>query len=409
MAAIKISANRCTGCGFCLKVCPVSCITLKEKLAVIDENACTRCGACRQACFALWEKSADKTIFNAVEIEASAGAKRDLSGYKNVWCFAEVLHGKLSPAAFELLHIGRKLADGLGEKLCAVVMGKDVSGFCPELAQRGADIVYACSAPELENFVDENYAKCLAALVAEKKPNKLIFPATTLGRSLAAKAAILADTGLTADVTDLTLDKETGLMQATRPTFGGNLMATIVCADRRPEMCSLRPLTYPQSPKDESRKGEIIPFAFNPASHGAKAKFISFVPEEAGELDIGAAEIIVSGGRGLGKPEGFELIRKLAHALGGAVGASRAAVDSGWIAYRHQIGLTGKTVKPKLYLAFGISGQVQHTAGMSSSDLIVAVNRDPAAPLMEQAAYTVEADLYEFIPALLEELSKPVQ
>ena len=204
----------------------------------------------------------------------------------------------------------------------------------------------------------------------------------------------------------MVIHKEDGQLHATRPTFGGNLMATITCAHTRPEMCSLRPMAYAKAAKETGRKGEVIEFAFDEGKFTSLAKFLQFIKSEGEGLDLSEAEIIVAGGRGLGKPEGFALLEKLARRLGGAVAASRAPVDSGWIEYRRQIGLTGRTVKPKLYIACGISGQIQHMAGCSGSDVIVAINKDPNAPIMKMAHYAVEGDLYEVIPAMLEALGE---
>ncbi len=326
--------------------------------------------------------------------------------WKNVWIFAQTARGKLSPTAYELLNAGRKLADDLGEKLCAVLLGSDVKKFAQDMFDHGADAVYVCDAAQLENYVDDVYAKTLSDMIACYKPNKFLLPATNLGRSLSAKTAILAKTGLTADATEVVIHKEDGQLHATRPTFGGNLMATITCAHTRPEMCSLRPMAYAKSAKETGRKGEVIEFAFDEGKFTSLAKFLQFIKSEGEGLDLSEAEIIVAGGRGLGKPEGFALLEKLARRLGGAVAASRAPVDSGWIEYRRQIGLTGRTVKPKLYIACGISGQIQHMAGCSGSDVIVAINKDPNAPIMKMAHYAVEGDLYEVIPAMLEALGE---
>lgn len=327
-----------------------------------------------------------------------------MKDFKNVWIFAQAQRGKLSPTAYELLTAGRKLADDLGEKLCAVLLGHDVEKFAKDLFEHGADTVYVCDHPALENYVDDVYAKVLADMVAEYKPNKFLLPATNLGRSLSAKAAVFIGTGLTADATEVVINKEDGQLHATRPTFGGNLMATITCAHTRPEMCSLRPMSYEKAARTEGRTGEVIKFAFDPAKHTSLAKFLQFIKSEGDGLDLSEAEVIVAGGRGVGKAEGFALLKKLADRLGGAVAASRAPVDNGWIDYRYQIGLTGRTVKPKLYIACGISGQIQHMAGMSGSDVVVAVNKDPQAPIMKVANYAVEGDLYDVIPAMLEAL-----
>lgn len=327
-----------------------------------------------------------------------------MKDWKNVWILAEVNHGKLSPTAYELLNAGRKLADDLGEKLCAVLLGSGVKALAQDLFEHGADVAYVCDAEPLAQYVDDVYAKTLAAMIAQYKPNKFLLPATNLGRSLSAKTAIFAGTGLTADATEVVIHKEDGQMHATRPTFGGNLMATITCARTRPEMCSLRPMAYAKAARVSGRTGEVIAFPFDVAKYTSLAQFIRFIKSQGEGLDLSEAEVIVAGGRGLGKPEGFALLEKLARRLGGAVGASRAPVDSGWIEYRRQIGLTGRTVKPKLYIACGISGQIQHMAGCSGADVIVAINKDPNAPIMKIAHYALEGDLYEVIPAMLEQL-----
>ncbi len=325
---------------------------------------------------------------------------------KNVWIFAQVTAGKLSPTAYELLQAGRGLADKLGEKLAAVLLGSHVKELATDLIEHGADMVYVCEATELEHFVDDVYAKALAAMVKTYQPNKFLLPATNMGRALSAKTAILVGTGLTADATEVAIHQEDGQLYATRPTFGGNLMATITCARTRPEMCSLRPMSYPKATAQKGRIGEIIEFDFDKQKYISPAKFVAFIKSEGQGLDLSEAEVIVAGGRGLGKAEGFALLEKLAQRLGGTVAASRPAVDSGWIEYRRQIGLTGQTVKPKLYIACGISGQIQHMAGCSGADVIVAINKDPQAPIMQLAQYAVVGDIYDIIPAMLEELNK---
>ena len=327
----------------------------------------------------------------------------NLKDYKNVWIFAQAQRGKLSPTAYELLTAGRKLADDLHEKLCAVLLGHNVQNFAQDLINHGADVVYVCDDKALENYMDDTYARVLADMVAQYKPNKFLIPATNMGRSLSAKTAVLVGTGLTADATDVTINAADGQLHATRPTFGGNLMATITCAKTRPEMCSLRPMAYEKAPAQTGRKGEVITFAFDAKKYiSPLAKFVEFIQSKEGGLDLSEAEVIVAGGRGVGSKDGFKLLEKLAARLGGAVGASRGPVDSGWIDYRYQIGLTGRTVKPKLYIACGISGQIQHMAGMSGANVIVAINKDPNAPIMKAAHFALEGDLHEVVPTLLE-------
>lgn len=329
----------------------------------------------------------------------------NLKDYQNVWIFAQVQHGKLSPTAYELLTAGRKLADALNEKLCAVLLGYNVKQVAQDLMEHGADIVYVCDEPALENYLDDTYAHVLAEMVAQYKPNKFLIPATNMGRALSAKTAVFVGTGLTADATDVTINQADGQLHATRPTFGGNLMATITCAKTRPEMCSLRPMAYEKAPAQPGRRGEIVDVKIDVQKYVTPlAKFVQFIQSKEGGLDLSEAEVIVAGGRGVGSKDGFKLLEKLATRLGGAVGASRGPVDSGWIDYRYQIGLTGRTVKPKLYIACGISGQIQHMAGMSGAGVIVAINKDPNAPMMKAAHFALEGDLHEVVPAMLEAL-----
>ncbi len=326
----------------------------------------------------------------------------NLQDYKNVWIFAQAQRGKVSPTAYELLTAGRKLADELGEKLCAVLVGFEVAPFAQDLIEHGADRVYVCDDPALENYLDDTYARILTDMVRTYKPNKFLLPATNMGRALSAKTAVFVGTGLTADATDVSIHTDDGQLYATRPTFGGNLMATITCAKTRPEMCSLRPMAYEKAVAQPGRKGEVIEVACEPTKYPAPlAQFVQFIQRKDGGLDLSEAEVIVAGGRGVGSKEGFKLLEKLAARLGGGVAASRGPVDSGWIDYRYQVGLTGRTVKPKLYIACGISGQIQHMAGMSGANVIVAINKDPQAPMMKAAHYALEGDLHEVIPAML--------
>lgn len=336
---------------------------------------------------------------------------QDTAQYKGVWCFGEIRRGKLVPTIFELLNVGKQLAESLKEKLCVVVVGHNLDQWTKELFESGADIVYLIDNPELANFVDEAYARVLADLMNKEKPNKVLLPASTVGRSLAGRLGTALNTGAAADCTELTISAGTnglkqGSLVAVRPTYGGNVLASVACENSRPEIASVRAMVFARAEKTQGKTGEVVKVAVDPSQWNLRTKFVSFTPEQSAEIDIASADKIVSGGRGLGKAEGFEAIRSLAKALHAAVGASRAAVDSGWIAYRHQVGLTGRTVRPKLYVACGISGQVQHLAGMGQSEVIVAINRDAECPMMKLATFSVEADLYEFIPLIVEELQK---
>jgi len=273
-----------------------------------------------------------------------------------------------------------------------------------DLIARGADRVYAVSDPALDRYQTGSYAQALTHLVREHRPAVVLLGATSMGRDLASRVAARLEAGLTADCTELQIDPETRNLVQIRPAFGGNLMATIVCPDHRPQMATVRPKVMRPLPRDDSRRGEGIPVKPEISVDGLTTRLLEAAHEGADAVNLQEAEVIVSGGRGLGKPEHFALLRELADALGGVVGASRAAVDSGWISAYHQVGQTGKTVQPKLYIACGISGAVQHLAGMQSSDVIVAINRDPDAPIFKVATYGIVGDVLEIVPALTEKV-----
>jgi caffeyl-CoA reductase-Etf complex subunit CarE len=421
---IYVVPDRCTGCTACSKVCPVTCIDMVPrpeadkakgvkwpKLAIIDEEKCIFCGACVDTCNQLGDKAKKPDIFHAIVMEkeqvTSTGPALDPTAYKGVWCYAEQRHGQLQPTIYELLNVGRQLADSLTEELCAVLIGNNVSdpALAQDLFDHGADKVYIFDDPIFAQFLDEAYAAALTELIKQEKPNKLLMPASTIGRSFGSRVAIMANTGITADATELSIDttgKKT--LNATRPSFGGNLMATILCEKHRPEMATVRPMAFARAPKTPGRQGKVMKVKCDPSKWNIRAKFVQFVPEESKVEDITTADKIVSGGQGLGKADGFKLIEELAKQLGAAVGASRAVVDKGWIPYRHQIGLTGRTVRPKLYIACGISGAIQHLAGMSSSEFIVAINKKADEPMMMLANLAVEGDVYEILPAFIKEL-----
>ena len=326
---------------------------------------------------------------------------------KGVWCVAEFLRGKVQPSLYELITCGRKLADELGQPLSVVLIGDQVAGLAEGLGACGVARSYLIEHPAFAAFVDELHARALAELIAKEKPAAVLLPSSTAGRSLAARAAALAGAGLASEIVEASVaDKATSALRLTRACSGGAYLVPVTCAKRRPVMATVRPGSYPKAESKNGHKAEVVRVPADPASWGARTKFIGFEPEASQTVDLAQADVIVSGGFGLGKAEGFKLVEDLAKVLGGAVGASRRAVDIGWIPYRHQVGLTGRTVKPKLYIAVGISGQVQHLAGMNRSDVIVSINNDPASPLMQMADFAVEGDLYEILPALIEEAKK---
>ena len=389
---IKVDLEKCTGCGVCVGSCSFGSIVMSGEYPHIKDD-CRLCGSCVDAC-----------LEGAITIKETE-RKTDISEYKGILVFAEQRKDVVHPVAYELLGKGRELADQLGEPLYAVVIGSDLGKASDELASRGADKVFVYDDPALADFRDDPYSALLKRLVDEEKPSIFLIGATFIGRSLGPKVAACLETGLTADCTGLDIDPETRLLLQTRPAYGGNIMATIICSDRRPQMATVRYKVMREAKSDLSKKGEIVEKPVDMSELPDRVKILDFQP--APELvSIVDAEIVVSGGKGLGEPPGFKLIEELAHALGGAVGASRPTVDEGWREYRHQVGLSGRTVRPKLYMACGISGAVQHLAGMKTSDVIISINKDPEAPIFSVSTLGVVGDLYEVIPRLIEKIRK---
>jgi len=392
---IEIITDKCVGCQACISACPYDAIYMEGKLAVIDFDKCTLCGACVESC-----------KFEAILLRKEEEATKEISSYKNIWVVAEQKKGLIQSVTYELLGKGRELADKLGIELCAVLLGSNMEAKCDELIWRGAQKVYFVDSPKLEQYRNEPYANLLVELINEYKPEIVLCGATSIGRSLVSRVAVKIDAGLTADCTGLDIDEERGLLLQTRPAFGGNIMATIICPNHRPQMATVRHKVMKEAEVDKARKGEIIKKSFGDKFLSSRTKVLETVEEEGQGVNLSEADIIISGGRGLGKPESFALLHELADVIGGAVGASRAAVDADWIAYSHQVGQTGKTVCPKIYISCGISGQIQHLAGMSSSDIIVAINKDPDAPIFKVANYGIVGDLFEIIPALIKKFKE---
>lgn len=391
---IKVITDKCYGCKVCMPSCPFGIIEIVDKKAVIKDG-CNLCGACVSAC-----------KFKAIEITREVEAKIDKSLYKGVWVFAEQREGKLANVTLELLGEGRKLADELREPLVAVILGKGIEPLAKKLIAHGADKVFVADAPELEHFLEDSYTQVIVDLVKRESPNIILYGATAMGRSLAPKVAARLETGLTADCTGLEVDvAERNLLQ-TRPAFGGNLMATILCPNHRPQMATVRPKVFKPLAEDSSRTGEIVAVDLASTKWDLRAKVLEVVKETGYAVNLEEANIIVSGGRGLCDPKNFAMVEELAKVLGGAVGASRAAVDAGWVPYAHQVGQTGKTVGPKIYFACGIHGAIQHMAGMSSSDIIIAINKNPDAPIFKIATYGIVGDAREILPLLTKEFQK---
>ena len=325
-----------------------------------------------------------------------------LDEYKGVWIIAEQRNGKVLNIALELLGEGRKLADKLNVKLTAVLLGNDIVKEAEKLIKYGADEVLKVEHELLEVYTTDGYTKVITELIKERKPEIVVIGATTIGRDLGPRIAGSVGTGLTADCTELGIDETDGKLLQTRPAFGGNLMATIICPKNRPQMSTVRPGVMEKARFDKNRRGVVEDIDPNIEAKDIIAKVIDVVKSEKKEVNLTDAPIIVSGGRGLGNAEGFRLIEELAEKLGGVVGSSRAAVDNGWIDSPHQVGQTGTTVRPKLYIACGISGAIQHQAGMLESECIVAINKNPDAPIFNIADYGIVGDLYDIIPAIIE-------
>ena len=388
---IQIILEKCTGCTLCVKACPFGAIKIINKKAIIDLDKCNLCGACVPAC---------KLKAVLLEKEERAALNPSLKDYKGIWVFIEQKKGKVQSVSYELLGKAQELAEKLSSQVSAVFLGNDIEDQIDELIWRGADNVYIVQAPELANFQDEPYTNVLVKLIEKYKPEIFLCGATAIGRSLVSRVAVKINAGLTADCTGLDIDPQKKILLQTRPAFGGNIMATIISPNHRPQMSTVRHKVMQTLPVDKHRKGKIIKETFSSAIYASRAKLLDIVEEIESLVNIAEADIIVSGGRGMGGPENFKLLEELAHVLGAAVGASRAAVDSGWMPYSHQVGQTGRTVAPKIYFACGISGQIQHLVGMQSSKIIIAINKDPDAPIFKVATYGIVADLFQIIPAL---------
>ncbi|MDA8433207.1 MAG: FAD-binding protein [Nitrospiraceae bacterium] len=389
---IKVNKDKCTGCETCLSSCPYDSIIVKDGKAEITE-LCQLCRSCLSVC-------PEGAIFE-VEEEADKKEKEEGSG---VWVFAEQRDGEIAGVSFELLGAGRRLAEKLGCGVSAVFFGGTATD-AEELIRWGADKVYLCGDEMFRSFNDEPYANLLSELILRHKPEVVLAGATPIGRSFFPRVAAKLKTGLTADCTSLDIDGETKNLLQVRPAFGGNIMATILCPHTRPQMATVRPRVMKRGEYDGSRRGEIVKVGAD--NVGSRTKVIETV-REVSEMSVNLQEanIIIAGGRGVGGEKGFQLLYELAAAFGGCVGASRAAVDEGWIPYRHQVGQTGKTVGPKLYIACGISGAVQHLVGMQSSDIIVAINKNPDAPIFNVATYGIVGDLFEILPLLIKKIKE---
>jgi electron transfer flavoprotein alpha subunit len=390
MSGITVYKDKCTGCALCVKACPFGAITMVDKKPVIDLDKCTLCGSCVEAC----------RKFGAIEIVRTTTQTPDIEKYKGVWVFVEQRKGVVAPVTYELLGKARELADKLKVEVAGVLLGHNVKAKAQDLIHRGADKVYVVDDPKLEHLLDEPYARIVTNLIRKHRPEILLCPATTIGRSVISRVAVQLRVGLTADCTGLDVNVDERYLMQTRPAFGGNIMATILSKHHRPQLATVRHKVMKEAAVDPKRKGVIEVVEFDKTFFISRAKVLSVVDEVTSNVNIAEANVIVSGGRAMGGAENFKMLEELAKVLNGAVGASRAAVDEGWMPYSHQVGQTGKTVCPTVYIACGISGQIQHLVGMQSSDVIIAINRDPSAPIFNIANYGIVGDLFEIVPLL---------
>ena len=419
--AIEILKEKCIGCGQCFKSCPYDAFEFEPydgnklgKVAKVNAK-CSFCNQCLTAC-----------KFGAIQ-EKKQEAAVDLSAYKHIWVFAEQRQGKIQNVALELIGEGKRLAKDISDdtQLCAVLIGNNIDHLAQECFEYGAEKVYMVQDPLLENYTTDGYTKVMKQLIDEYKPEIVLYGATHIGRDFAPRIAARCNTGLTADCTHLDVkvskyiefakanttldtstldpnDPSTGIKQ-TRPAFGGNLMATIICPKTRPQMSTVRPGVMQKQERVPGATGEIVNVKPDIKASDIRIEIKDIVKSMKEMVSLTDAKIICSGGRGLGDASGFELIQKFADKVGGVVGSSRAAVDAGWIDHSHQVGQTGTTVKPEIYFACGISGAIQHLAGMQTSNCIVAINKDPDAPIMEVADYAIVGDLYKVIPEIIAE------
>ena len=441
---LKIIAEKCIGCELCVGICPFDAVVCEDNIAVIDYEKCTVCRKCLKVCptecLYVEEPPAEEEPAEAAapveEAPAPVEAKVEaapvaaaptpapaapeetdweaeerrheievadrLAAYEGVWVWVEHHAGDPHLVSWELLGKARDLADARKNEVAAVVLGSNVEHLAHEAGHYGADVVYLIDDPALEWYRTDSYTHGITKLIREYKPEIMLMGATTTGRDLAGSVATDIGTGLTADCTGLDIDELTGLLRQTRPAFGGNIMATILTREYRPQMSTVRPRVMTALPRDPSREPRIIRETLEMGPD--RKTVLKWLPDDESKLvNLQYAEVICSGGRGLGGPEGFKLIEELAEAVGGVVGASRKAVDSGWISHDHQVGQTGTTVRPRIYFACGISGAIQHRVGMEHSDIIVAINIDPNARMFQLATYGIVGDLYQVVPELIKQ------
>lgn len=391
--AVWVEVDLCSGCKRCVKACPYGAIEMQEgKAHVLDR--CTACGACLQVCKE-----------QALQTDAKPKEIPDFSDRKGVWVFAEQRDGRLNSVSLELLGKAQELGTTLGQSVSAVLLGDGVAGLAGTLIEYGARTVYLAEHEALKDYRTTSYTNVIEELVKAYKPNILLMGATHVGRDLAPRVSRRVEVGLTADCTELVIDAEEGILLQTRPAFGGNVMATIANRYSRPQMATVRPGVM-EAVRKAGAEGEIIKKTVSLAEEGIGTKVLEIVREEKKRVNLSEARVIVAGGRGAGDSKGFRTLEELAAALGGELAGTRVAVEEGWIPPDRQIGQTGQSVRPELYVACGISGAIQHRAGIMNSRYIVAVNRDPRAPIFQVADWGIVGDLNDVVPEMIQHCKK---
>jgi len=391
---IIVDQNKCNGCGKCVKLCPFNQIKIVDRLAIIDVG-CTMCGVCQELC-----------PTEAILIKRERLNAEDTSNYQGVWVFIEQYQGRIKPVSLELLGKAKDLAYKLNQELVAILVGDKVSHLIKDLTPYEIHKIYFVENEVFKRYTTDAYTQILVSLISQYKPNILLIGATNTGRDLAPRVAARLRVGLTADCTDLDITEEEYLLQ-TRPAFGGNIMAQILCKYTRPQMATVRPNVFKKFQfSSNSSSPEVIEVEakLNPLS--IRTKILKMIKEVSEVANLEEANIIVSAGRGLGSPDNLYLVKDLAKILGGAVGGSRAIIDAGWLPHHQQVGQSGKTVAPELYIACGISGAIQHLVGMQTSKRIIAINKDPEAPIFKVVTLGIIGDLFKVIPLLIEDLKK---
>ncbi|WP_428897479.1 electron transfer flavoprotein alpha subunit [Parelusimicrobium proximum] len=392
-----VIGNNCIGCGKCVKACPFGALTMEGRKAVVN-SACTLCGACIPEC-----------PVKCISMPAAGGAgaaKADISSYKGVWVFIENVDTpqgeKARPVGFELLSKGVEIAAALGEELCAVVIGQDLRAEYGTISSYGASKIYAVSGPDYREYNTDAYAHVMNELIKKYKPSVVLYPSTYIGRDVAPRVAAEMHVGLTADCTGLSVNADKNLVQ-TRPAFGGNIMADILCPNHRPQMATVRPNVMAKIVSKPGTMAQIIEENIAVSPKAARVRVLSkHIDPTEGVEKLDEAEVVVSGGRGMKTSENFFMLKELADGLGGAVGGSRAVIDMGMLPKEKQVGQSGVTVKPKLYVACGISGAVQHIVGMENSDTIIAINKDPRAPIFNVCKFGLVGDVNQILPKVIE-------